>query len=213
MWLHLAPIFDKFDILTIVYVGANTGAAALDLDAAFPGREFYLLEPVHPTFQALMANTQARANMHCLNIAAGQKDAWSTMFVDSCSPASSLLPYDPIALEEFPFLGKQVTMKVRVRALDAILHDCKVGSVDMLLMDVQGYENRVLAGAKRTLGQCKAVMTELSFQALYVGSATFDGIHRTLTREGFELSYLLNPISGASHRILQIDGVYVRNHG
>ncbi len=53
--------------------------------------------------------------MHCLNIAAGSKEEYRQMLVDEFSPASSLLPYEPIALREYSFLGRQHNVKVHVR--------------------------------------------------------------------------------------------------
>ena len=80
----------------------------------------------------------------------------------------------------------------------------------MLLMDVQGYEDEVLRGAETTLAACKVVVSELSLQALYQGSSTFDSVYQTLAHRGFRLRYLLNPIEGTSRRVLQIDGVFIR---
>ena len=209
-WLEFSPVFNIYKVGTVVYAGANVGATALALDDAFPGREFYLLEPVPQTFQDLVRNTMTRKNMHCINVAAGVDEGAQDMFVDSYSPASSLLPYESIALEEYPFLGKQVMARVCVKPLDDILRDCGVGSTDMLVMDVQGYEDKVLQGGKQTLKSCKVVVSELSLQALYRGSSTFDSVYQFLGSQGFRLRYLLNPMKGKSNQILQIDGVFVR---
>ncbi len=77
-------------------------------------------------------------------------------------------------------------------------------------MDVQGYENEVLLGAQETLKSCKVVISELSLQALYRGSSTLDSVYQTLVHQGFQLQYLINPMQGVSHQILQIDGIFVR---
>jgi FkbM family methyltransferase len=211
VWIQFSPIFDKFEIHTIAYVGANEGTTALALDEAFAGLEFYLLEPVPQVFETLVRNTTNHRNMRCLNVAAGAEEAWCDMFVDGYSPASSLLRYEPTALQEFPFLGKQVIAKVHVKPLDNILRDCEAGDVDLLLMDVQGYEDKVLQGANRTIKSCKVVISELSLQPLYVGSSTFGSVYQALVGEGFQLQYLVNPLTGVSHQILQIDGVFVRD--
>ncbi len=210
IWLQFSPVFNNHEIHSLAYVGANVGRTALSLDAAFPGLEFYLIEPVPQVFQTLVRNTAYHHNMHCINVAAGSKEGWECMHVDDYSPASSLLPYECISLQEFPFLGKQGTVNIQVRPLDDILRDCRVRGVDLVLMDVQGYEDEVLKGAALTLKSCKVVVSELSLQRLYVGSSTFDSIYQKLFREDFQLRYLLNPLEGVNHRILQIDGVFVR---
>ena len=209
-WVQFSPIFKKYEIQTIAYVGANIGTTALALDEAFPGCSFYLIEPVPQVFEELVKNTSQKQNMHCVNTAASAKKDRQNMFVDNYSPASSCLPYESIALQEYPFLGKQVAIEVQMQPLDDILRDYKAGEVDLLLMDVQGYEDEVLKGACQTLKTCKIVISELSLQSLYVGSSTFDSVYQTLVREGFQLRYLINPMEGASQQILQIDGIFVR---
>lgn len=210
-WVQFRLLFDKYDIHTIAYVGANEGHTALALDEAFPGCEFYLFEPVPQTFQVLACNTANHPNMHACNVAAGASNARQDMYVDRFSPASSLLPYEPLTVQEFPFLGEQSTVKVHIKPLDELLRESKARPVDLLLMDVQGYEDEVLRGATQALKTCKVVISELSLQALYRGSSTFDSVYQLLVREGFHLLHLLNALEGTSHCILQIDGVFVRN--
>ncbi len=210
VYVQFAPIFERFKIHTIAYVGAHNGEKALCLNEAFPGREFYLIEPVPEVFQMLLKNTANCKNMHCIEIAAGAEEGLKDMFADEFSEASSLLPYESIALKEFPELGKWVTIKVHVRPLDDILRDYEVKNVDLLLMDVQGYEDKVLEGAKQTLKSCKVVISELSLQSLYAGSSTFDSAYQVLIHKGFRLKYLFSPVKGESQQILQIDGAFVR---
>ncbi len=209
-WIQFHPVFDHYKIQVIAYVGANEGTTALALNEVFPDREFFLFEPVPQTFDILVQKTKPFKNMHCLNIAAGEKEDERTMLVDEFSPASSLLPYEPIALQEYPFLGRQHNVNVHVRPLDLVMKKKKIAGVDLLLMDVQGYENEVLLGAKETLKSCKVVISELSLQALYSGSSSFDSVYQTLAQQGFQLRYLINPMQGESHQILQIDGIFVR---
>lgn len=209
-WLQFQPIFHQHKIQFIAYVGANEGQTVLALNTAFPGREFLLVEPVLETFGVLLENTKHFKNMHCLNVAAGAKEESRPMFVDEYSPASSLLSYDSIALQEYPFLGKQRNVNVTVKPLDMILKENRITGVDLLVMDVQGYEDEVLIGASETLKSCKVVISELSLQALYRGSSTFDSVYQTLIQKGFLLQYLINPMQGESRQILQIDGIFVR---
>jgi len=209
-WVELFPAFQQKEIHTIAYVGANDGKHAIALDEAFPGKIFYLLEPVPDTFETLVKNVAAHQNFHCVNVAAGVNEQQLDMYVDSFSPASSLLPYEDLASKEFPFLQTKKTLKVEVKPLDSILRECGAGIIDLLLMDVQGYEDEVLRGANETLKSCKAVISELSLEHLYVGSSTFDSVSQTLVQKGFRLRCLINPMKGKNHRILQIDGVFLR---
>jgi FkbM family methyltransferase len=209
-WIELSPVFEHQEIRTIAYVGAHEGQTSLAIDDAFPGRSFVLIEPVPSTFKRLMENVQGRKNMKCCNLAAGSKEETRDMFVDHFSAASSLLPYEEIAILELPFLGRGKTVKVEIKPLDRILAEQGSDQVDLLVIDVQGYEDEVLKGALKTVKTCKVVMSELSVQPLYSGSSTFTSIHETLAHEGFSLEHLLHPLMGNSRRILQIDGIFIR---
>lgn len=210
-WVQHAPLFSQHAVRTIAYAGAHLGATALALNEAFPGARFVLLEPAPDTFRQLAANTAGCPNMSCLNLAAGASEGSQDFYLDAYAPASSLLPYETVALEEFPFLGRQAKTTVQVKPLDAIMLECGLaGQVDMLIMDVQGYEDQVLLGAGQTLESCAVVISELSLQPLYAHSSTFDSVHQALTRRGFCLRFLLNPLEGVHRQILQVDGVFVR---
>lgn len=211
IWVQFNPIFDRYDIQTIAYVGANDGHTALALNEAFPGRVFHLFEPVPGTFDILVKKTKQHKDMHCYNIAAGSEEEYHQMFVDEYLPASSLLPYQPLAIVEYPFLGKQHSINVQICPLDKVFQQNKVDRVDMLVMDVQGYENEVLFGAKETLRACKIVVSELSLQPLYRESSTFDSVYQVLVHQGFRLQHLINPMCGESRQVLQIDGIFIRD--
>ena len=210
IWIDLSPLFAEVEIRNIAYVGAHGGEIALAMDETFPGRHFHLIEPVPVTFQELVVNVSSRPNMRCFNLAAGAKDEELDIFADDFSQASSFLPYEEKAIQEVPFLGQGRNLKVGVKPLDQILEGCGAENIDLLIMDVQGYEDRVLEGAARTLKTCKVVISELSLEEIYVGGSTFDSVYQALVREGFRLRQFLNPVTGVHRRILQIDGVFVR---
>jgi FkbM family methyltransferase len=210
LWLDLHPIFSKIEISDITYVGAHDGKMASEIDDAFPHRRFFLIEPAPSTFKKLIETVSSRPNIKCVNIAAGSQDSTLDLFVDDFSAASSLLPYTNAAIHEFPFLGQGKKTEVRVKKLDDILQQHGVNETDLLIIDVQGYEDEVLAGAQNTLKISKAVMIELSLQDLYLASSTFDSVYQALVGKGFHLRHLLNPARGSGQSILQIDGVFIR---
>lgn len=74
----------------------------------------------------------------------------------------------------------------RSRTLDTLLAERGFGSVDVLVVDVQGAELLVLKGATHTLAKVKAVVSEVSTQALYEGGVLFDELRAFLRSHGFE---------------------------
>src|SRR4029079_19320023 len=56
----------------------------------------------------------------------------------------------------------------------------------LVKLDVQGYEDRVIQGAGKTLSRATAVLTEVNFEPLYTHQADFDLTYRALVACGFE---------------------------
>ena len=81
----------------------------------------------------------------------------------------------------------------------------------LLKIDVQGYEDRVLRGATRTLERVHYVIVEVSVGPLYDGQAQFHTIYEFLVQSGFSymgnMEQLSSPMDGS---ILQVDSLFGR---
>jgi len=210
VWLKLHELFQKEEIRTIVWVGGCDGDDVILLNEAFPGREIHVLEPVADSFQQLCMNVAPYPNIHPWQVAAGAEEAELDMFVDEFQAASSLLPYEQITLERFPFLGKQRKEKVKVRPLDDLVAEWGCKSVDFMAVDVQGFEDNVLRGGAKTLAGCRAVSIELSLQQFYSQSSTFESIYDVLAQAGFKLRGVTMAHRDARGLISQLDGLFLR---
>jgi FkbM family methyltransferase len=76
--------------------------------------------------------------------------------------------------------------RVLTRTLDGLLAELGFGPVDVLVVDVQGAELLVLQGARSTLGQVKAVVSEVSTRPFYNGGVLFPQLQAFLHESGFE---------------------------
>lgn len=101
---------------------------------------------------------------------------------------------------------------VRVIRLDDYLLEKKIGHVDLLKIDTQGFEPQVLEGLGDRLKDVDVVITELMFYDYYERSLTFSDIERFLIPAGFHLydiSHIAkNPMNG---RTDWIDVIYINN--
>jgi hypothetical protein len=78
-------------------------------------------------------------------------------------------------------------------------------------IDVQGYEDEVLAGGEQTIRRAAVVLVETSFETLYEDQPLFDEVYRTLTGWGFRYAGSLDQIcSPQDRRPLQADSLFVR---
>jgi len=116
--------------------------------------------------------------------------------------------------EIFPFTGKQTIEKIKVKRLDEVIHDMnlELDKNTLFKIDVQGYEEKVILGAQKSILGVKVVIVETSYQALYEGQPLFDTIYDMLTNRGFKyignLEQLKNPLNGG---VLQSDSIFINS--
>jgi hypothetical protein len=97
---------------------------------------------------------------------------------------------------------------VRVLPLDDV--DIPRGVPTLLKLDVQGYEDRVLRGASRTLDQVQLVECELSIVPLYADQLTLRPMLELLSGAGFELVDLEPGQRDMDGATLYIDALFRR---
>jgi len=102
-------------------------------------------------------------------------------------------------------------VKVKVRKLDDIAKGLDLKENILLKLDVQGYEDKVIAGGGETLKRVSVVISETSFLPLYEGQTLFRDVHGFLEKAGFvfqgNLNQMFNPSDG---RIVSADSIFVR---
>ena len=108
-----------------------------------------------------------------------------------------------------PQISYRGTERVEVRRLDS--YNLAISTPAMLKLDVQGFEDRVLAGASETLPRISLIECELSIATLYEGQPSFGSMMARLSNLGFEMIDLdpgfHDPRDG---RILSVDATFSR---
>lgn len=100
---------------------------------------------------------------------------------------------------------------VMMDRLDAIWPMLDVRPPVLLKLDVQGYERRVLEGARITLRAVEIVVVEVSFRPLYEGQSSFGHTYDLLYRSGFRYAGSMDTmLSPLDQSIMQEDAVFVR---
>src|SRR5262245_27974443 len=77
-------------IRTILDVGAHAGESSLKFNAAFAGATIHAFEPVSRTFALLRQSVAAYPNIHCHQLALGDKAGTASIYLTSHSTMSSL---------------------------------------------------------------------------------------------------------------------------
>lgn len=99
----------------------------------------------------------------------------------------------------------------KLRTLDSLLAEKSFSPVDLLKLDVQGYELQVLAGARETLADTSFVLVEASLQRLYEDSPLVADVLARMESLNFQLYDITElhrrPLDGAT---AQADLLFVR---
>ena len=120
-----------------------------------------------------------------------------------------MLPARELAAPDSTYRGKE---SIEVKTLDSIFAGlCSPANNVYLKIDTQGFESRVLRGARDSLAHIHLVQMEMSLVPLYRGEMEFSDLHTLMRDMGYALIALepafFDPVSG---QLLQIDGVFHR---
>jgi FkbM family methyltransferase len=206
LWLR------KLGIKTVIDIGANTGQFAASMNEIFPDARLYSFEPQKDCYEELLIKFKDVSCFHAFNIALGNEAGELEFYRNDYSQSSSLLPMAELHKTSYPFTKNSMLDKVEVTLLDNIFQQLEIETPFLIKVDVQGFEDKVIEGGKKTFSQAKVVIIEMSFEVLYEGQKLFDEMYQIMRNFGFEyrgsLQQLLNPDDG---RVLQEDAIFMRN--
>ena len=194
---------------TILDVGAHRGDIAEQLAQLYRPRFIGLVEPLPQMAASLQAKSFA-PQQRVFACALGRRDGKAALNVLASLPSSSLLEVAAgcDALFHRP-MDKTDTIEVPMRALDGIFGECDLKDLDLLKIDVQGYEIEVFAGGTETLQKTRLIVTEVSFFEHYKGQPLFGEVYGFLHKAGFELRGTFGYSYDDQGLPLQCDAVFI----
>jgi len=200
---------------SVVYdVGANDGVWSLAFAEAGPRIQVHAFEPLPEVYARLVTRVGGHALITPHNLAFGSSRSELQMYQDEFSPASSLLKMTQRHMDEFPQTGTQHPVRVQVETMDEYVGKMQLPMPDLVKIDVQGYEDEVIAGGKETIRQARYVWVELSLVRLHEGGSTFHTTYTALRDLGydlFDITYLDRSAKDGS--LLQMDALFVNSGG
>ncbi len=198
-------------ISTIIDIGANNGNWARTMNLLLPKSRIYSFEPLPECFQKLEQQMQNIKNHKSFNFALGDISGKVEFNQNEFSASSSIHDISAEHVAAFPFTAKAKKIMVNIDRLDNIIAGYNLDREVLVKIDVQGYEDKVIAGATETLLQAKIVIVEVSYEVLYKGQPLFEHLFEQLSRLGFRyhgnLEQMISPIDG---NIIQADAVFIR---
>jgi FkbM family methyltransferase len=173
---------------TCVDVGANIGQTVSALSSVFNKPKIYAFEPAAESF-AELKQRYGGANVTCFNLGLGNSPGVMQLNVLSNSCLNSLLNLDPSPENRFRRVEVKGRQEVLITTYDEFTRKHSIGRVDLLKIDTQGYDLKVLEGAANAFSNrmIDFVIVEINFVPMYEGQAPCEAIFCFLSKHGFVL--------------------------
>jgi FkbM family methyltransferase len=203
--------FSASGIETVLDVGAHKGEFAQRIREMLPQAELVCFEPLEEPFSQLKRRFEGQPRFRAIRCALGQEAGRQTIHLNEYAPSSSLLPMSDLHRRSFSFAVNERAEEIEVRRLTDVAKELGLQGPLLIKLDVQGFEDKVIAGGADVIALAKAMIVEVSFEPLYEGGPLFDDIYNILKAHGFYYSgnfdQLLSPVDG---RVLQADAIFAR---
>lgn len=192
--------------------GAHLGDMVENFGALLPGAEFHCFEPDPSLGRELERRFAGNPRVHVVQAALGDVSEKANFNINLSRPTSSLLPASESLqpdLKHLCQLAEQV--EVDVTTIDEYCRLNAIGRVDVIKLDLQGYDYLALKGAIATLEKAKVILVEVLFQEFYQRCHLFPDILDLMLDRGFDLYTLCGLHYGNHDELLWADAIFVKN--
>ncbi|MEM1318954.1 MAG: FkbM family methyltransferase [Bacteroidota bacterium] len=199
--------------LTIFDVGAYLGETAIKFSKAFsPQSKIYAFEPFLETYEILQKNIAAYPNIKSVNIGLADSDGTAAFNSNRFAATNSLLSTSAEGIKNWGvgLMETQQQIEIPVRTIDSLMEEQGVEQIDILKMDAQGAEYKVLKGAEQAMaaGKIKLIYTEMIIMPTYEAQKGLDEMLPMMKAYGYTL-YDLYLSYNPEGQLRFTDGIFV----
>jgi len=170
----------------IIEAGAASGTDTLWFSQNFPNGRIFAFEPLGVSYDKTVQRVATCDNVEVYNVALGRTESTEELYVSSNKVSSSLLK--PTGHIQFhPRISFENKSTVKTINLDNFLRGKRVEEVDLMWLDMQGYEHTVLSHSPETLSKTRYLYSEVSLKEMYANSVLYNEFKSWLKEKGFEV--------------------------
>jgi FkbM family methyltransferase len=211
--LPLATLFSLYQVDTIFDIGANIGTSVTGFRAIGFQKKIVSFEPIQYLFSQMAVQAAKDQNWVIKNFALG--DINEEVYINVSgghAGASSILSMTSNVLENAPDQEVVRQEKIEVKTIDSIIDQYYPHGDNLFLkIDVQGYEKKVIEGAKNSLARVIGIKVEMSIVKNYEEEMLWTEMIQLLNDLGFRLVLIENGWSNSlTKELYQIDGIFFR---
>jgi len=201
-------------------VGANKGLSILRYKKIFPGSIIHCFEPDKNEVEKLVLKYQNENSIVLNSVAVGEKPGnleFNINVVSGHSSFKNLIPNTTWIKKRSQSLGikseKYNLKKINtdIITLDDYCSKKNINKIDILKIDTQGYEDKVLEGAINLLKQnkIKVIQLELIHSEIYENPLNIYDVEKHLIPNKYKFFGATNGGSLISHYIFEQDFIYI----
>jgi len=210
--IHRVKLLKQLSIDLVADVGANVGQYALELITSGYTNKIISFEPLSDIYNELVSNSAGHKQWEVYErCAIGNENGEIEINVSENFESSSIFNVLDKSIEAEPttkFIKKE---KVKICKLSEVLKFDPKDRIH-LKIDVQGYEEMVLAGAEAIFGNVSSLELEISLIPLYEGVISPQKLLSKLSEHGFSPAFYVSVFDDVhTGGILQLNGLFVKN--
>ena len=182
-------------------VGANQGQSILRFKKLFPQSTIHAFEPIEKEFNNLKKKFGNDNSIFLNNFAIGDNDEEKDFYITANTGNSSFnklnldTEWIKIRSKQYNTTNEGYTKEIKrtkIKTLDDYCKKNSISEIDLLKVDTQGYEDKVLNGSGEILknNNIYAIEIELMFDKVYEKHLNFSDVEKYLIPNNFILSGL-----------------------
>ncbi len=198
------------DVSCIVEVGAADGRDTERYALASPNAKVVAFEPVPKSFKALHERAVLSPTIQAVNAAVSDSIGNEEFYIGNWVDASSLMKANFTNTNYDAYTAPTHCINVDVVTLDSFCSENGINNIDLLKIDAQGAELKVLTGATALLSSkaIRVIYCEVNFLEIYKSSPLFHDISLFLYMHGFGLHGLYDIVRDHQGRVLWADAIF-----
>lgn len=171
----------------IIDCGAHIGIDSVAL-STIKGSKIFAIEPLEHLYKQLISNTAHLTNIKCSMVALNDFDGKAEMYVSSGdSDASSSLLKPLKHLEDHPDVLFNHAIQVNCLTLDSWALQHNIEKIDLLWLDMQGAELKMLKASEKIFPKVTVVHSEVSMRETYEGVEHYESYKAFMLKHGFKV--------------------------
>ena len=208
----LQRLLGKEKVRVIVDGGASIGDTSENFCNCFPKATVHAFEP-YPSFQKIIAQKSLKNNrIQLAPFALSDRKSDALMYVNESEGTNSLLKADTQGMSSVygDLLKEKGTLPVQTTSLDDWMENAEIAYLDILKLDIQGFEIEAIRGARETLrdGRVKSILCEVMFRKCYERQTEWGELVNEIMRCGFVLFNFFET-QYVNGQLCQADGLFL----